>query len=347
MNAGVALLALVAIACAKPNVYREPDAAATDGEAVVDSAPLPDQRMQSAADLGPDVSLTPVDSAGSDHPPAADAVADQAASDAPIDGAPDVAGVEAAAPDVPRPPDADTRKAAGATCGDPAECMSGSCTDGVCCKQTCSVCQQCKGPDGTCQSIPAGQPDSSPAGSCMGTGSCDGANPPKCVQCTKCTDGTCIRNRYDFDNAKLDGAMVEAGNSQVSSTVLAVGPQYLGQQTLAMVISVGLEEHGSFRTFFDVCQGAATSNLRTKAFRLRAFLEADPTISAPLHFMLFMQKEQLAFFQTSIPVGTWVLLEGRLPADEDPDVSRLSLYIATNQVPKWSGRIWLDDLRIE
>ena len=45
--------------------------------------------------------------------------------------------------------------------------------------------------------------------------------------------------------------------------------------------------------------------------------------------------------------GSWVLLEGQLPAVEDASVTELQLWFGTATNPAWKGTVWVDDVRIE
>jgi hypothetical protein len=49
--------------------------------------------------------------------------------------------------------DPDCKKPAGASCSANSDCSSSSCLDRFCCTQTCSPCQTCSGPAGTCRDI--------------------------------------------------------------------------------------------------------------------------------------------------------------------------------------------------
>ena len=98
------------------------------------------------------------------------------------------------------------RKVTGSLCALAAECLSGHCTDGVCCNTACgSICKACDTPGsaGVCTNVPFGQGD---VGTCSGiTQTCDGAGACKLVNgqacaaqfdCVSgfCVDGVCCEN---------------------------------------------------------------------------------------------------------------------------------------------------------
>jgi hypothetical protein len=76
------------------------------------------------------------------------------------------------------------------------ECLSGVCSDGVCCSTGCSLaCKSCNvtGLAGACSNIPAMQHDSNPAGTCSGVNFCDGKGACKLGAGQPCMLGTdCI-----------------------------------------------------------------------------------------------------------------------------------------------------------
>lgn len=88
----------------------------------------------------------------------------------------------------------------GASCSSAGECMSGHCTDGVCCADACEgLCESCRGaatgsPDGTCADVTAGtDPQDECAGSlnCDGNGACDNTG-TACGAPGECTSGFCV-----------------------------------------------------------------------------------------------------------------------------------------------------------
>jgi hypothetical protein len=96
------------------------------------------------------------------------------------------------------------KKADGQTCGSSAECLSGSCADGVCCNTACSgTCLACSaakkssGADGVCGNIAINQPDTVAMVQCTGTNRCDGLGNCKkavgqaCVINSDCASGVC------------------------------------------------------------------------------------------------------------------------------------------------------------
>jgi hypothetical protein len=85
--------------------------------------------------------------------------------------------------------DADCRLAPGAGCKSDGECLSSACIDGVCCKESCGVCESCKGPGGTCTRIARNDPDNFPAGACAGGSVCDGAGRCKVATGQACRPG--------------------------------------------------------------------------------------------------------------------------------------------------------------
>jgi hypothetical protein len=120
------------------------------------------------------------------------AIKPEAATDGPADSAPSPdaprdappapeAGPEA--PDAPPLPTDGPLKANGVSCGAGNECVSGICTDGVCCGSKCDRgCEACNvdGQLGSCRPVPAGQDPHAAcvddgASSCGKDGTCDGA----------------------------------------------------------------------------------------------------------------------------------------------------------------------------
>ena len=87
----------------------------------------------------------------------------------------------------------------GQACAAGTACLSGTCTDGVCCNAACGgTCQACNvaGSTGTCTSIPNGQ---DPANECPGNTSCNGANActlfangVACTLSAECSSGSCV-----------------------------------------------------------------------------------------------------------------------------------------------------------
>jgi MYXO-CTERM domain-containing protein len=95
-------------------------------------------------------------------------------------------------------------RANGQVCQFATQCVSGSCTDGVCCDKACDgVCEACsavlkgQGQDGTCGVIKAGgDPDGecavSGSGVCQSAGYCDGAGKCESKQGTVCAPDACL-----------------------------------------------------------------------------------------------------------------------------------------------------------
>jgi hypothetical protein len=102
----------------------------------------------------------------------------------------------------------------GEACGDDAECNSGHCADGVCCEQTCGVCQICDA-DGICRIAAAGEDpadecDEEAPLSCGFTGACDGRGScavyPDGSRCGagECTGGRCRPECVDEGTLVVD-----------------------------------------------------------------------------------------------------------------------------------------------
>ncbi len=90
-------------------------------------------------------------------------------------------------------------KVNGAGCGGPGECLSGFCTDGVCCENTCGgTCKACNvaGSLGLCSNILFGV---DPANECMGAAVCDGAGGCKKGPGDACTLGTDCASNFCAD----------------------------------------------------------------------------------------------------------------------------------------------------
>jgi hypothetical protein len=339
------VLAILALGCATPNKYQPGpdggDVGPTDGmPSLLDTSATVSSDATAAtgsADVaGHSVEVLP------DVPSTTDSSADvggQAPRDAPIDTPADVT----AAADLP------PQLANGEKCASSSGCRSGNCIDEICCAQPCGVCQQCAGPNGSCQSIPTDQPDEFPSGSCSGTRYCDGQSPPRCVDCAKCSNGSCIRHSWTFDSGTLEGATVDNQGVYTKFPAVAVAPAYLGKQSLAMMIPVEFTLPGdSLYARFQVCMGASTANLRTRTFRARVFLEtANQATTMQFWLQLYSDQQVAAIADTSYPAGSWIGLEGQLPAVEDGNVKDLILSVGSANNPKWSGRVWVDDVRID
>ena len=99
---------------------------------------------------------------------------------------------------------------------------------------------------------------------------------------------------------------------------------------------------------FHVCQGANTANLRDSTFRARVFLETlNQASTVPFVLTLYSDQQVEAIANTPYSAGSWLTLEGKLPASEDGKVTDLIVSLASGMNPKWSGRLWVDDVRIE
>jgi hypothetical protein len=89
-------------------------------------------------------------------------------------------------------------KAPGAGCANGTECVTGFCTDGVCCNEACNAgCMACNvsGLSGTCTNVPAGIDDGvlcSGTNSCDGMGACKRDNGQTCGNNTECASGFCV-----------------------------------------------------------------------------------------------------------------------------------------------------------
>jgi hypothetical protein len=342
-RASLILIALVAFGCATPDRYQPgPDS----GTAVLMDGPAgPEDAATTSVPDGPidtavaDVDLTgAADAAWADAPSTPDAFADRSSVDQSTSAPPDAA----LSPDLPPP-----LLANGADCSSGAACKSGTCEDKICCAQSCGVCERCVGPSGTCESIPADQRDESPPNTCGGTRFCDGQNPPRCLDCAKCGGGNCIRNRWTFDSGTLEGATVDPG-VYAQSPGVAQAPSYLGKQSLAMLIPVEFTGAGdSFYARFHVCSGA-TADLRTRTFRMRVFLEnVNQAAAMPFWLHLFSDQQVAEIAFTTYSAGSWIALEGKLPMVEDGKVANLILSVGAANNPKWSGQVWVDDVRID
>src|SRR5690606_29978235 len=84
----------------------------------------------------------------------------------------------------------------GEICAAQAECLSGFCTDGVCCNQVCGgLCQACdlSGTEGACVAVAFGSdPDAEcAAGACDGSGGCKLDPGEPCSSGSECLSGVC------------------------------------------------------------------------------------------------------------------------------------------------------------
>ena len=92
------------------------------------------------------------------------------------------------------------RKLVGRSCTLYSDCISGFCSDNVCCASACQgLCKTCKLPKspGTCGDVPAGQADLGGLALCKGTSACDGKGGCKlaagqsCSLAAECASGYC------------------------------------------------------------------------------------------------------------------------------------------------------------
>ena len=93
------------------------------------------------------------------------------------------------------------KKANGQSCVASSDCGSGHCVEGYCCDGPCTAtCKSCaiSGSQGACGNIPAGQPDTFPTGTCVGTKACNGSGACKagigqtCTDNSDCANNTCV-----------------------------------------------------------------------------------------------------------------------------------------------------------
>ncbi|HXU81854.1 MAG TPA: hypothetical protein VN914_10690 [Polyangia bacterium] len=169
------------------------------------------------------------------------------------------------------------------------------------------------------------------------------------AECIKCTGGSCAANRWDFDSGSLQGA--KSGGSFAASPAVAMAPPFQGAQSLAMAIPVdftGVGAGGSSYASFPICPETSSANLRTKTFRARVYLEngAQPA-TMPFNLQLYTEDMVEPIVNTFYPPGSWVLLEGQLPAAEDSSVTELQLWFGSATNPAWKGTVWVDDVRVE
>jgi hypothetical protein len=156
-------------------------------------------------------------------------------------------------------------------------------------------------------------------------------------------------NRWDFDSGSLQGA--KSGGDFAASPAIAMAPPYQGAVSLAMSIPVdftGLGAGGSSYASFPICPGTSSASLRGKTFKARVYLEnGSQPATMPLNLQLYTEDMVEAIVNTFHPPGSWVLLEGQLPAVEDANVTELQLWFGSATNPAWKGTVWVDDVRIE
>jgi len=170
-------------------------------------------------------------------------------------------------------------------------------------------------------------------------------SPP--VACIRCSSGSCAGTRWDFDSGSLQGA--KSGGVFAASPAIAMAPAYQGAQSLAMSIPVEFTGAGdsSFASF-PICVGTSSVNLRTKTFKARVYLEnGSQPATMPFNLQLYTEDMVEAIVNTFHAPGSWVLLEGQLPAVEDANVTELQLWFGPWMNPGWRGTVWVDDVRIE
>ena len=135
---------------------------------------------------------------------------DAASDRTPADASSDTIDATTAPPvDAPSAPPAPSLSEIGVGCTVNAECVSGSCVDGVCCSSAaCGACQSCgvSGALGVCSPLPKLTED--PRSACTGASSCDGAghcalnvgnNCQSGAECVSgaCADGVCCASACD------------------------------------------------------------------------------------------------------------------------------------------------------
>jgi hypothetical protein len=167
-------------------IIDSPAGVATEARPAEPAADAPAMRDEVAVvlDGAGDSADRTVDAPGIDGPAPADGP-DGAAGDAGVDGG----GADAGPPRLP----------AGDKCTAAAQCQSGACTDGICCSQSCAVCQSCTAPGGTCGDIPLGDPDNEPAAACAGNMACDGEHGCKLASGRMCSDAPACASRACVD----------------------------------------------------------------------------------------------------------------------------------------------------
>ena len=86
----------------------------------------------------------------------------------------------------------------GQPCGDGAQCVSGACSGGVCCENSCTgQCRVCnlKRQEGTCAFVPSGEQDRDCSGlalACDGSGRCKARDGVPCTAGAECASGQCV-----------------------------------------------------------------------------------------------------------------------------------------------------------
>jgi hypothetical protein len=156
-----------------------------------------------------------------------------------------------------------------------------------------------------------------------------------------------MQAEWNFDSGSLQGARVDSG-SYAQQPAVALAPEYMGGKSWGMAIPVEFTASGdAFITRFRVCRGSSTSNLRSKTFSVRIYLETlNAAATTPFIAQLHTERQNLPIAETSYSAGAWFILEGSFPQGEDPNVNEVWLTLGSFLNPKWSGRVWIDDLQI-
>jgi hypothetical protein len=89
----------------------------------------------------------------------------------------------------------------GEPCSEDGECASRSCTDGVCCRDQCGVCERCDAEGGTCALV-----ISAPDDSCQGSDMCDAAGTCKLAHGESCEDGARCASGFCVEGVCCDSA---------------------------------------------------------------------------------------------------------------------------------------------
>jgi hypothetical protein len=92
--------------------------------------------------------------------------------------------------------DPDCKRANGAECTSPGQCLSNRCTDGRCCSQTCGTCERCTGSGGTCV-LPANTKVCN--GSCIASSQCC-----DCDTTRRCSNGNMVQGRCSSGTCSQD-----------------------------------------------------------------------------------------------------------------------------------------------
>ncbi len=122
-------------------------------------------------------------------------------------------------------------KAPGGVCDGDNECLSGFCTDGVCCEERCGGTCQRGSEQGSCVAVTSGE-DPGTCASCISDGSCDGRDIGEgCSAATECGSNSCVDEVCC--SSACDGVCQSCSSGACESVLGVADPDTCAQCTAA------------------------------------------------------------------------------------------------------------------